>query len=159
MSNKTQLQTNNTELSSLIEVLRGKATGGSSGLEDVTEETETYTAKLNELTNAVTALENELNGKAGIGGASFETCTVCVYAFYLSEVTYTDETGTLKTIRVPSLGGDAETEITVVKNTLLYTVDSITDIGKYGTEMSVESSLLATNVAKIINTCKITIDE
>lgn len=31
MSNKTQLQTNNTELSSLIEAIRGKAAGGGSG--------------------------------------------------------------------------------------------------------------------------------
>lgn len=76
MSNKTQLQTNNTKYASLIETLRGKAAGGSG--EDVSNETNAYTSKISQLETAVTALEAELEGKAsgGSGGASIETCTV-----------------------------------------------------------------------------------
>lgn len=75
MSNKTQLQTNNAQYASLIEALRGKAAGGSG--EDVTNETNTYTAKLASLETAVAALETELEGKASGGsGGSVETCTV-----------------------------------------------------------------------------------
>lgn len=44
--------------------------------EDVTTETNAYTTELAELTTAVTALEEELAGKAAGGGASLETCTV-----------------------------------------------------------------------------------
>lgn len=75
MSNKTQLQTNNTKYASLIETLRGKAAGGSG--EDVTEETNAYTTKLASLETAITALETELEGKASSGsGGGVETCTV-----------------------------------------------------------------------------------
>ena len=76
MSNKTQLQTNNTKYASLIETLRGKSIGG----EDVTTETNDYTTKLATLETAITALETELEGKAsgGSGGGSIETCTVTV---------------------------------------------------------------------------------
>ena len=78
MSNKTQLQTNNTQYASLIETLRGKAV--SSGGEDVTDETAAYTTKLATLETAISALESELEGKAsgGSGGTSIETCTVTV---------------------------------------------------------------------------------
>lgn len=71
MSNKTQLQSNNTKYASLIETLRGKSvpTG-----EDVTDETNTYTTKIASLESAVTALETELAGKAS--GGNIETCTV-----------------------------------------------------------------------------------
>ena len=46
--------------------------------EDVTDETNAYTIKIISLTNAVTALENELQGKAACGGSggSVETCNV-----------------------------------------------------------------------------------
>jgi hypothetical protein len=44
----------------------GESTGGGEG-EDVTEETEVYTEKLTILENAITALENELEGKASAG--------------------------------------------------------------------------------------------
>lgn len=68
MSNKTQLQTNNTKYASLIETLRGKTAGGSG--EDVTEETNAYTTKLASLETAVAALETELEGKASGGSSS-----------------------------------------------------------------------------------------
>lgn len=75
MSNKQQLQTNNTKYASLIETLRGKA-AGSTG-EDVTDETNAYTTKLASLETAVAALETELEGKASGGsGGGVETCTV-----------------------------------------------------------------------------------
>ncbi|MEE1084284.1 MAG: hypothetical protein UH850_11225 [Paludibacteraceae bacterium] len=79
MSNKTQLQTNNTKYASLIETLRGKAVGGSG--EDVTDETNAYTTKLASLETAVAALENELEGKAsgGSGGnGNVDICTVTI---------------------------------------------------------------------------------
>lgn len=92
MSNKTQLQTNNTKYASLIETLRGKAVGGST--EDVTDETNAYTEKIAQLTTAVTALETELAGKAsggGSGGGSVETCTVTLTPKYtqLYNIVYT----------------------------------------------------------------------
>lgn len=51
-----------------------------SNYEDVGAETSAYTAKLATLETAITALETELQGKAGggSGGASVETCTVNV---------------------------------------------------------------------------------
>lgn len=76
MSNKQQLQTNNTKYASLIETLRGKAAGTSG--EDVTEETNAYTTKIATLETAVAALETELQGKASGGsggGSAVETCT------------------------------------------------------------------------------------
>jgi polyhydroxyalkanoate synthesis regulator phasin len=58
-----------TEQSELLEqiviALENKAAGGSG--EDVTEETTAYTTKINQLETAVTALENELEGKVGAG--------------------------------------------------------------------------------------------
>ena len=80
MSNKQQLQTNNTKYASLIETLRGKAAGGSG--EDVTEETSAYTTKISQLETAVTALETELAGKAsgGSGGNSFVQVTNSPYS-------------------------------------------------------------------------------
>lgn len=76
MSNKAQLQTNNTKYASLIDTLRGKSlpTGG----EDVTTETNAYTTKLASLESAIAALESELEGKSagGSGSANVETCTV-----------------------------------------------------------------------------------
>lgn len=46
--------------------------------EDVTAETNAYTTELAELTTAVTALEEELAGKAAGGGGAVETCTVTI---------------------------------------------------------------------------------
>ena len=59
--------------------LQGKV--GGSG-EDVTTETNAYTTELAELTTAVTALEEELAGKAAGGGGAVETCTVEVNSSY-----------------------------------------------------------------------------
>lgn len=53
-----------------------------SNYEDVGTETNAYTTKLASLETAITALENELEGKAsgGSGGASVETCTVYFFS-------------------------------------------------------------------------------
>jgi hypothetical protein len=97
MPNKTQLQTNNTKYASLIETLRGKAAGGSG--EDVTDETNAYTAKLASLETAVAALETELEGKAsgGSGGNdNIDTCTVNIISrtglpLYVAATQYKDK--------------------------------------------------------------------
>lgn len=88
MSNKTQLQTNNTQYASLIETLRGKAVGG--GGEDVAAETEAYTTKLASLETAISALESELEGKASgsSGGANIETCTIRIEAIAVGTIAY-----------------------------------------------------------------------
>jgi hypothetical protein len=96
MSNKQQLQINNTKVASLVEILKNKAIPSG---EDVTEETTAYTTKISQLETAVAALESELEGKAsgGSGGGTVETCTVT-----LSDVTesvnwyYTDASMTLQ---------------------------------------------------------------
>jgi hypothetical protein len=85
MSNKTQLQTNNTKYASLIETLRGKAAGGSG--EDVTAETNAYTEKLTQLESAITALETELEGKTS-GGGSVTTATVTLHSVHPSRLLY-----------------------------------------------------------------------
>ena len=63
-------------------IVSGKSIFGVSGSattgEDVTAETNAYTTELAELTTAVTALEEELAGKAAGGGGAVETCTVTV---------------------------------------------------------------------------------
>lgn len=109
MSNKTQLQTNNTKYASLIETLRGKATSGG---EDVTDETNAYTTKLASLETAISALESELEGKAS-GGGSGEVQTASVYVDLSngSQLTYvgsegiTTITNTITTVQmtVPSI--------------------------------------------------------
>lgn len=91
MSNKIQLQINNTKYVSLIETLRGKAAGNSG--EDVTDETNTYTTKLAELETAIGALETELEGKAsgGSGGGNVETYDLVVQSdgvVHLSMIRY-----------------------------------------------------------------------
>jgi hypothetical protein len=92
MSNKTQLQTNNTKYASLIDTLRGKSlpTGG----EDVTTETNAYTEKLASLETAITALESELAGKASGGGSGDVECvTVVISGTPMSTtfITYVDK--------------------------------------------------------------------
>lgn len=77
MSNyNTKLQSNNIDLQTVIQTLQTKATPSS---EDVTDETSAYTEKIEQLTTAVTALETELAGKAGGGGAVVATWNGIVY--------------------------------------------------------------------------------
>ena len=59
MSNKTQLQTNNTELSSLIETLRGKASGGGSGAVETSMVTISGDADSSMLISYTTVDEND----------------------------------------------------------------------------------------------------
>lgn len=88
MSNKTQLQTNNTKYASLIETLRGKAAGGSG--EDVTNETNAYTTKLAALETAVAALESELEGKASGGsGSGVEVEVITITETDTSQIPFT----------------------------------------------------------------------
>jgi hypothetical protein len=63
---------NTTSLQNILEALQNKATSGG---EDVTNETSTYTEKLEQLTTAVTALEIELEGKAGGDSEQFYSIT------------------------------------------------------------------------------------
>ena len=118
MSNKTQLQTNNTKYASLIETLRGKA-AGSSG-EDVTDETNAYTTKLASLETAIAALETELEGKASGGsggGASVETCTVelSTSAGHFSRYAYS----CIEDGQIRSLGVDETTATSIVLNNVI----------------------------------------
>jgi hypothetical protein len=112
MSNKTQLQTNNTKYASLIETLRNKSlpTGG----EDVTDETSAYTTKLSTLETAIAALETELQGKAGGSeGGSVETCTVSLVNNIGSiKWHYTDSDMTLQLIT-------GTKDVVVPKNTII----------------------------------------
>jgi hypothetical protein len=81
MSNyNTNLQSNNIDLQTVIQTLQTKATPSS---EDVTDETNAYTEKIEQLTNAITALEEELAGKAsgstdGGSGINVDTCTLTI---------------------------------------------------------------------------------
>lgn len=119
MSNKTQLQTNNTKYASLIETLRGKAAGGSG--EDVSNETNAYTNKITALETAVAELETALEGKAsgGSSGGNLETCTVTVVseAPGPGTVWYLDGSSSVKTIYFPDYGDS--TSITVLKNSII----------------------------------------
>ena len=77
MSNKQQLQTNNTKYASLIETLRGKAIP--SGNEDLDTE-------LTEQENLISQLSTILDSKASGGsGGSVETCTVTINSSELIE--------------------------------------------------------------------------
>lgn len=70
MSNKTQLQTNNTKYASLIETLRGKAVSGSA--EDLDTE-------LTEQENLISQLSTILDSKASGGsGGGVGTCTIII---------------------------------------------------------------------------------
>ena len=79
MSNKSQLQTNNALIASLLEVLRLKATGNGGSQsegsqETVTEEVNTYTTTLAALEVALTTIEKSIANKAA--WPSFPICNV-----------------------------------------------------------------------------------
>ena len=118
MSNKTQLQINNTKYASLIETLRGKAAGGTS--EDVTDETNAYTTKIASLEGAVSALESELAGKASGGSAETWAGTLDVAAMYSFNIHYTDSDGNYKTEMIDGTTSYNTTiQLNVLKNTLI----------------------------------------
>jgi hypothetical protein len=66
----SKLFNNTTSLNEILEAIQNKAAGG-----DLTSEVEEYTSKITELETAITALENELQGKAS-GGGGMKTCTL-----------------------------------------------------------------------------------
>jgi hypothetical protein len=79
MSNKSQLQTNNALIASLLEVLKLKAAGDGGGQsegpqETVTEEVNTYTTTLAALEVALTSIEKAIVNKAA--WPSFPICNV-----------------------------------------------------------------------------------
>lgn len=77
MSQKTDLQSNNTDLQAILNTINNLPEASSG--EDVTAETTAYTTKLASLETAIAALETELAGKASGGsGGSVETCTVSI---------------------------------------------------------------------------------
>ena len=75
MSNKTLLQSNNTEMDALIDLLRTKSTG--SGSEDLTAELTEYSALNTELESVIDSLPSA-GGSGGGSGGSVETCTVAI---------------------------------------------------------------------------------
>lgn len=87
--------------------------------EDVTEEVNVYTAKLSELGTAITALEQELEGKSAVGGA-VETCDVLIrrQQSSLATLTYTDSDLQLKTEEI-GLTQSAGYNVIVAKNTIM----------------------------------------
>jgi hypothetical protein len=108
------------------------AVSGITGGEDVSAEVGAYTTELAELTSAVSALEQELQGKAagGSGGGSVNTCTVTMkhYPSYSSDylfisIAYStiDSNGNIVTINKNS-GFESDTIIleNVVCNTPIY---------------------------------------
>lgn len=74
----SNLNKNTTQLELLLAKVKALPGGSTAAGEDVTEETNVYTAKVELLETAITALETELAGKAsgGSSAASIETCTV-----------------------------------------------------------------------------------
>ena len=115
------LQTQNGLIEQIQSALQGKAGGGSSAPdgEDVTAETNAYTEKITQLTEAIIDLENELDGKAsGSGSIQTYTGTVCG-AGALGEMPdtlylYTDETLATRAEAVPSR---TNTTITIAAGT------------------------------------------
>lgn len=97
----------------------------STGGEDVTEEVNVYTAKLSELGTAITALEQELEGKSAVGGA-VETCEVLIRRknMSLATLTYTDSYLQLKTEEIGMTLSGGHT-VTVAKNTIVNCSDTL----------------------------------
>ena len=91
--------------------------------EDVTAETNAYTEKITQLTSAVTALENELAGKASGGGASSTEKLVGVINYnttYDTIIHYTAPDGDYKTKSIIYQEASIEAEpIEILKNTLM----------------------------------------
>lgn len=86
MSNKTQLQTNNTQLASLIQTLQGKAAGGGGG--GVETCTVTVTGGGSSTRAHYTAFENETMCAKEIGGAGGVTIenVVCGSSVFFSNI-------------------------------------------------------------------------
>lgn len=150
MSNKSQLQTNNNEVASLIEVLRGKSVGG----EDVTAETDAYTSKIASLESAVVALENELAGKAGGGeppiDGTIQMCTVTVIdeADFFANVYYLTLNGDyIEHLMDMTTPEDNPLEITDVLCNSYVMID-----GYSGNNMLVTSSDGTSHIARVAST-------
>jgi hypothetical protein len=148
MSNKSQLQTNNTKVASLTEVLKTKGTPSG---EEVTEETNAYTAKLETLETAIAALETELEGKASGGGgsASIETTTLSFVADgpcenFMDTISYMDKNGVAVYEDAFYFAGDT---ILVMKNSIF-----VTPLQLFGDVTMLYSSGLL-NIYKITGEC------
>ena len=94
MSNKTQLQTNNTTLSSLIETLRGKAAGGGGGSVETCSVSVSFSAGYPFPIIATTATDGVIDSYVYIG-ASGTLATVALDNVLCNSVVY---------IRVSGLG-------------------------------------------------------
>lgn len=81
MSYNTELQSNNADLQAILDAVNALPEAGGGESEDVTDETNEYTAKLETLESAISALETELEGKAS-GGMSVDTCVVTVENYH-----------------------------------------------------------------------------
>ena len=89
--------------------------------EDVTTETNEYTAKLATLETAITALETELEGKAAGGGTTVEAWTGTVTSRHLEHeytIHYTDDSLNHRTATV--IGFTQDATITIAAGTLIY---------------------------------------
>lgn len=75
MNYKTDLQSNNTDLQSILNTINALPEACSGEHEDVTEETTVYTNELADLASQISALETALEGKAS-GSGSTETCKI-----------------------------------------------------------------------------------
>ena len=99
MSNKTQLQSNNTKYASLIETLRGKAAGGSS---------EDLDAELTAQENLIAQLSTILDSKASGGSSgSVETYAGEINGYIITDVhgtlRYLDENLSLQTVSLGAI--------------------------------------------------------
>ena len=110
------------KITGTIETFDGSYTcsGESTGGEEVTEETNAYTEKLVELETAITALENELEGKASIE-AWTGTITSDHFGMQFT-IHYTDASLIYRTAEVMGISQDAV--ITIAAGTLVYTYES-----------------------------------
>jgi hypothetical protein len=116
---------------SIFGVVGTATTGGGGDSSDVTAETNAYTEKLATLETAITALENELQGKA-TGGGSIEAWTGNITSPHLGTeyaIHYTDASLTHCTATVFGGWGDTTTTITIAAGTLIYVVDGYGAVG------------------------------